>query len=47
MAKWAQWSLRLTAENLLDKRYIAAPFAEDDLYQGRRRNLTMSLGYRW
>jgi iron complex outermembrane recepter protein len=40
-------SLRLTIENLTDERYIAAPFAEDDLYQGKRRELIAGIGYRW
>jgi iron complex outermembrane receptor protein len=40
-------TLRLTIENLTDERYIAAPFAEDDLYQGKRRELIAGIGYRW
>jgi iron complex outermembrane receptor protein len=46
-ANWQHLGLRLSIENLLDKRYIAAPFAEDDLYQGKRRELILGLSYRW
>ena len=40
-------TLRLTATNLFDKRYVAAPFNEDDLYQGKRRDITASIMYEW
>ena len=42
-----QTTYRLNIENLMDKRYIAAAFADDDLYQGKRRTINASVSYRW
>jgi iron complex outermembrane receptor protein len=40
-------TFRLTIENLTNERYIAAPFAEDDLYQGKLRDVIAGVSYRW
>lgn len=45
--QWQQAIFRLTVENLLDKRYVAAPFYEDDIYQGKRRDISASVSFSW
>ena len=42
-----QWQFKTNVINVFDKKYIAASYYEDDMYQGRPREFTLSLNYNW
>jgi iron complex outermembrane receptor protein len=41
------WKIEIDVINVFDKKYIAASYYEDDMYQGRPREFTFSVAYNW